>query len=288
LPVTRVLERRYRLDKLIGKGGMAAVYEARDMRLERRVAVKIMLGRAFGHPSLVRRFGREARAAARLAHRNIVRIYDFGALEGGGAYLVMERLEGVTLRAELDRVAVLSPADAGVWFDQILSGLAEAHEHGIVHRDLKPENVMAQEDDSGRVVKILDFGLAKAHADAGISGTLTVEGAVMGTAGYMSPEQILGREADQRSDLFSVGVMIVEALVGRRPFDGGNYAEVARAVLESDFRWPDRASEAEDLNAILQTCLAKEPARRFASAAALRRALIPALQVCPPLTGSAI
>jgi tRNA A-37 threonylcarbamoyl transferase component Bud32 len=281
LPVARTIDARYRLDRLIGKGGMAAVYEARDLRLDRLVAVKIVLGRAFGRPLLIRRFGREARAAARLNHPNIVSVFDFGRLEGEGAYLVMERVHGITLRAELDRARTLASAAAADWFDQMLDGLTAAHGHGIVHRDLKPENVMAQRDGSASpVVKILDFGLAKTRTvgETPDTGTLTIDGTVMGTSGYMSPEQILGRDVDARSDVFSVGVMVVEALTGRRPFRGETYAEVARAVVETDFRLPWMSAEARAIDDVLQRCLAKDPAQRFSSAAPLRAGLIPALR----------
>ena len=142
LPVVRTIDGKYRLEQLIGKGGMGAVYEARDLRLERSVAVKIMIGRTFGEERAVRRFQREARATARLNHPNVVSVYDYGAIEGGGAYLVMERIHGVTLRAEIDRLGALPVSVAGEWFEQVLDGLAAAQAQGIVHRDLKPENVM--------------------------------------------------------------------------------------------------------------------------------------------------
>ncbi len=162
LPVTRTIGDKYRLEQLIGRGGMGAVYEARDLGLGRQVAIKIMLGGGFGHETALRRFRREAQAVARLNHPNIVSLYDFGELEGGGAYLVMERLHGATLRAEMKRVGVFSPAETADWFEQILAGLAAAHEQGVVHRDLKPENILGGRRASGSlVVKILDFGLAK-------------------------------------------------------------------------------------------------------------------------------
>jgi len=132
LPVPRIIDGKYRLDRLIGRGGMGAVYEARDLRLGRDVAVKVMIGGQFGREAALRRFRREARAVARLNHPNIVALHDFGELEGGGAYLVMERIHGASLRAELRRAGSFKPADAAEWFDQVLDGLNAAHEHGVV------------------------------------------------------------------------------------------------------------------------------------------------------------
>jgi hypothetical protein len=285
LPVSRTIEGKYRLDRLIGKGGMGAVYEARDLRLNRSVAVKIMLGRAFGQQTALRRFHREARAAARLNHPNIVSIYDFGPLEGEGAFLVMERIDGVTMRAALQRATVFAPAEAADWFDQLLDGIAAAHAEGIVHRDLKPENVIGQRVGTRALaVKILDFGLAKIQAvDLQASEPLTVQGIIMGTLGYMSPEQLLGGEIDRTTDVFAVGVMLVETLTGRRPFNGETHAELSRAVLHDDFHLPRSTPETAALDALVQRCLAKDPHDRMASAAELRRELIPTLRACASL-----
>jgi eukaryotic-like serine/threonine-protein kinase len=261
---------------------MGAVYEARDLQLDRAVAVKILLGRDFGDPKALRRFHREARAAARLNHPNIVSVYDFGPVEGEGAYLVMERIYGITLRAVLERDRVLAPAPAADLFAQLLDGIAAAHAEGVVHRDLKPGNVIAQQAGAPAfMVKILDFGLAKLHsADRLSSETVTAPGAIMGTLGYMSPEQLLGGEVDHRADLFAIGVMLVEVLTGRRPFQGDNYGELSRAMLHDAFHLPRSTPEAVALDALLQRCLAKEARDRIGSAAELRRELIPALREC--------
>ena len=162
LPVERTIDGKYRLDRLIGKGGMGAVYEAADLRLARSVAVKIMLGRAFGDRQALRRFEREAQACARLTHPNIVIVYDYGAAGADGAYLVMELVQGHTLRHELKRRGHLPPAVAATWFEQICEGVAAAHQRSVVHRDLKPENVViAETATGGEILKVLDFGLAK-------------------------------------------------------------------------------------------------------------------------------
>jgi GAF domain-containing protein len=280
LPISRTVDGKYRLDRLIGRGGMGAVYEARDLRLDRVVAVKILLGRAFGQQTALRRFHREARTAARLNHPNIVRVYDYGPLEGEGAYLVMERLEGVTMRAMIAQTKRLAPRDAVAWFDPLLRGLAAAHGEGIVHRDLKPENVIGQRVGARALnVTILDFGLAKLHTtDLLASGTLTVHGAVMGTLGYMSPEQLLGDEVDHRTDIFAVGVMIVEALTGQRPFQGATPADISRAVLRETSHLQRETCEAAALDELVQRCLAKDRSNRLSSAEELRGGLIPMLR----------
>jgi hypothetical protein len=279
LPVARTVDQKYRLDRLLGKGGMGAVYEARDLRLDRVVAVKVLRGRAFGEQTALRRFRREARAAARLNHPRIVRVFDFGTLEGEGAYIVMERLDGPTLRMELERAKSLPLADVADWFDQILDGLAAAHDQGIVHRDLKPENVIGSRREGRLAVTILDFGLAKeAVTDALTTGPMTIEGAVMGTLGYMSPEQLLGREVDQRTDIFAVGVMVAEAMTGRRPFHAGAQAESSRAVLNYAYQLPITTPGERAIDAVLQRCLARDPSDRIGSASLLRQELIPTLR----------
>ncbi|HEY8459820.1 MAG TPA: serine/threonine-protein kinase, partial [Blastocatellia bacterium] len=251
-------------------------------QLDRTVAVKILLGRDFGDPKALRRFHREARAAARLNHPNIVSVYDFGSVEGEGAYLVMERIYGITLREVLDRDRALAPARAADLFAQLLDGVAAAHAEGIVHRDLKPGNVIAQQAGSAAfMVKILDFGLAKFDA-AGrpASETVTAPGDVMGTLGYMSPEQLLGGAVDHRADLFAIGVMLVETLTGRRPFQYDNYGELSRALLHDAFHLPRSTPESAALDAVIQRRLAKDARDRVSSAAELKRELIPALREC--------
>ena len=162
LPVERTVHGKYRLERVIGTGGMGAVYEASDLRLGRQVALKVLLARNFGNPSALRRFEREAQALARLRHPNIVTVHDCGSLGSEGAYLVMELLKGTTLRREIDRAGTLHPSVAAEWFDQILAGVAAAHAAGVIHRDLKPDNVIVTRDAQGQeVLKILDFGLAK-------------------------------------------------------------------------------------------------------------------------------
>jgi serine/threonine-protein kinase len=192
----------------------------------------------------------------------------------------MERLYGVTLRAELRRRGAVSPATLANWLDQVLDGLKAAHTSGIVHRDLKPENILiGQEHDR---VTILDFGLAKTRAILEHdTRSLTIDGVVMGTLGYMSPEQLTGLEVDERTDLFSLGVIVAEALTGQRPFSGTTYAEVLRNILHGTFELAGSDPATQRLKRVLERCLAKERTSRFASAALLQSELIPALRQCP-------
>lgn len=278
LPIARTIDGKYRLDRRLGRGGMGIVYEARDLRLERSVAVKILLGRAFGRQQALRRFRREARAAAQLNHPNIVAVYDYGALAGEGAYLVMERVRGTTLRAVLEREGTLSPAAAADWFEQMLDGIAAAHARGIVHRDLKPENVMGVRDQAGLTVKMLDLGLAKVRADQTASVTLTAEGAVMGTLGYMAPEQLLGSDVDERADVFSIGVMLVEALSGEKPLQGDTDAEVLRRITHGEPLLPESLQHPRELRDLLLRCLAPDPERRVQAARLLHAELVPLLR----------
>jgi eukaryotic-like serine/threonine-protein kinase len=166
----------------------------------------------------LRRFSREARALARLQHENIVLTHDFGVVEGEAAYLVMEFVAGSTLRAEIDSGGI-NANTAPVWFHQLLDGVKAAHAAGIVHRDLKPENVLIARPGSGReCVKIADFGVAKWLTPEPGSVSLTVPGTIVGGLHYMSPEQLAGQQVDRRSDIFSIGVMVFEALTGKIPF----------------------------------------------------------------------
>ncbi|MCA1815743.1 MAG: protein kinase, partial [Acidobacteria bacterium] len=291
LPVEREIEGRYRLERLIGKGGMGAVYEATHLKLRHRVAIKVLGGSMFGDAAALRRFEREARLLARLSqHPHIVAVHDYGELRTEGAFLVMDLIEGESLAAALRREKRLTPRRAADLFEQILDGLQAAHEAGIVHRDLKPDNVLVSRDAAGRPhARLLDFGLAKLNAGDGadsqpptVRDVVTTPGAVLGTFGYMPPEQLTGGRVDARSDLFSVGVMIVEALTGGRPFKGRTLHELLTNILHGTFHLRGDAPELLRLDAALGRCLAKEPAARFASAADARRELLPLLRDCPP------
>ena len=291
LPIERTLDGKYRLERALGRGGFGAVFEATDLRLQRRVAAKVMMGSLFGDATALRRFEREARAAAKIDHPSITRVHDYGAVGSGGAFLIMELVAGRTWRAALRPSGVIDPPRAAEWFRQLLDGLRFAHGLGIVHRDLKPENVMIVGDANGaggeegrqgvsrsEAIKIMDFGLAKV-LDTGTGATETVTaGGVMGTLGYMAPEVLTGEAVDERADLFAVGVMVVETLVGTRPFEGRTPQEVLTALLRSDYHLPGDSAETRALDAVVQRCIAKDPRDRYGSAAELSKDLIPALE----------
>jgi serine/threonine-protein kinase len=288
MPIERTLDGKYRLDRALGRGGFGAVYEAADLRLHRQVAAKVMMGSLFGDQNALRRFEREARAAAKIDHPNITRVHDYGTVGSGGAFLIMELIAGRTWRAELQRAGVIAPARAADWFRQLLNGLQFAHAMGIVHRDLKPENVMIVADAVGGAdaVKIMDFGLAKVM-DGGTSATETVTaaGMAMGTIGYMAPEALTGGLVDERADIFAIGVMMVETLTGARPFTGQTPEQIFASLLRNDYHLPGDSTEIRALDAIVQRCLAKDPRDRYGSAAEAARDLVPALSRCPGLGG---
>ena len=261
----------YEIVSPLGAGGMGEVYRAKDTRLGRDVAIKVLPEHLSRSPDARARFEREARAVAALSHPNILAIHDFG-IEADTAYAVTELLEGETLRVKLGDSA-LPLRKAVDHARQIASGLAAAHEKGIVHRDLKPDNVFVTRD--GRV-KILDFGLAKVgppEIGSPLTQSPTVErgtlpGTVMGTMGYMSPEQVRGAPADARSDLFAFGAILYEMLCGRRAFGGDTAADTMTAILREDP--PDLSAPGRTpplaLDRIVRHCLEKNPEERFQSA----------------------
>ena len=259
----------YEVHSQIGAGGMGEVYRAHDERLGREVAIKILPVSLSYNPDRLRRFVQEARAAAALNHPNILAVFQMGTYEGA-PYLVSELLEGITLREHLRRngLPMRKVMDYAV---QIVRGLAAAHDKGIVHRDLKPENLFVTKD--GRV-KILDFGLAKLTQAESNANTVRTEdqptkpGMVMGTAGYMAPEQVRGERADHRADIFAFGAVFYEMLTGKRAFQGTSTVETLGAILHND---PAAFSESTSapppaLQRIVYRCLEKDPGHRFRSA----------------------
>jgi serine/threonine protein kinase/Tol biopolymer transport system component len=259
----------YEVRSLLGAGGMGEVYRARDTRLGREVAVKILPAAFARDPDRLRRFEQEARAAGALNHPNVLAIYDVGRHDGA-PYLVCERLEGQTLRDRLPEGG-LPPPKAIEYAIQVARGLAAAHDKGIVHRDLKPENLFLTRDGH---VKILDFGLAKLTAldegptAAALSAPSTFTGAVMGTAGYMSPEQVRGLAVDHRSDIFAFGAVLYEMLTGRRAFAGASAVETLNAILKEEPP-PVQGTRGEipaGLDRLLAHCLEKRAEDRFQSA----------------------
>lgn len=217
--IGRLIDGRYQVRSRIARGGMATVYLATDLRLERRVAIKVMHGHLADDNEYKARFIQEARSAARLAHPNVVNVYDQGQ-DGETAYLVMEYLPGITLRDLLQEHRILTTTQAMDIMEAILSGLAAAHKNGIVHRDLKPENVLLADD--GRI-KIGDFGLARAATANTATGN-----ALLGTIAYLSPELVMRGVADTRSDIYAVGIMLYEMLAGEQPFKGEQAFQIAQ------------------------------------------------------------
>jgi hypothetical protein len=267
----------YEVLGLVGTGGMGEVYRARDERLGREVAIKVLPAESSADPDRLRRFEQEAKAAGALNHPNLVAVFDTGHHEGA-PYVVFELLEGVTLRQRLGS-GPLPGRRAVDYAVQIAQGLAAAHEKGIIHRDLKPENLFVTKD--GRV-KILDFGLAKlrpaldphAPREQGATvSTATGGGVVLGTVGYMSPEQVRGDPADHRSDIFSFGAVLYEMLSGTRPFCGETSAEVMTAILREDPPEVANADAPPGLERLVRRCLEKGPEERFQSARDLAFAL---------------
>ncbi len=264
----------YEIVGKLGEGGMGEVYRARDPRLDREVAIKVISADLARDPLAMSRFERYATSVAKLSHPNVLAIYDV-ALDGDPAFVVMELVDGETLRARLAR-GPIACRRAVTYAQQIAQGLAAAHARGIVHRDLKPENVMITRDDR---VKILDFGLAKpvdAMDPAATRGaSATQAGTVLGTMGYMAPEQVRGLAVDPRADLFAFGAVLYEMLSGRRAFAGATAADTMSAILTGDP--PDLDSAALEippgLDRVVRRCLEKAPELRFQSATDLAFAL---------------
>ena len=267
---------KYELLEEVGHGGMATVYRARDRRLGREVAVKIIHRHLRDNPEVATRFTSEARAVAKLRHPNIVEVYDVSDDEDRERYLVVELVRGTTLRKLLLERGHLPAEIAATIALAVADALHHAHQQGVIHRDVKPENVLVAEpsaDDSERasnpesLVKITDFGIAKILDAQGVTST----GQVLGSPAHMSPEQIEGGEVSARSDVFGLGVLLYECMVGELPFDGRNPAQVLRRVLDGTYLAADRARDTVGFrfSRILDRALAHAPLDRYESAAEL-------------------
>ncbi len=279
LETGQIVDGKYRIVRELGSGAMGAVYEGEQFRIKRRVAIKVMSPRICGDENAARRFEREAQAAGRIGSEHIIEVLDLGTLADGGLFLVMELLEGCTLRERLERSGRLRPEQIVPLMQQLLAGLEAAQRAGIIHRDLKPDNVFLCREHAGipDFVKLLDFGISKFGPlgnDAAMSMTRT--GAILGTPHYMSPEQARGaRDVDHRSDLYSVGVMMYQALSGQRPFQADTFNELVFKVgLETP---PPLESFVPELDpafaALVRRAMARAPSDRHQSAAELRDAL---------------
>ncbi|MGV0835364.1 protein kinase domain-containing protein [Mycolicibacterium thermoresistibile] len=261
--VGTVLDGRYRVDTLIATGGMSAVYRGLDLRLDRPVAVKVMDLRYAGDQQFLTRFQREARAVARLKDPGLVAVYDQGPGTPAGQppYLVMELVDGGTLRELLRERGPMPPHAAAAVLTPVLGGLAVAHSAGLVHRDIKPENVLISDDGE---VKIADFGLVRAVAEAKITSTSVI----LGTAAYLSPEQVATGDASPRSDVYAVGILTYELLTGDTPFTGDNPLAVAYQRMDNDVPAPSAAISGvpPQFDELVATATARNPADRYADA----------------------
>jgi serine/threonine-protein kinase len=255
--VGRVLDGRYAVEERLASGGMATVYRALDLRLDRVVAVKVMRAALADDDEFVARFIREAKAAARLSHPNVVAVYDQGA-DAGVVFLVMEYVAGRTVRALLAERGRLSPAQALHVLQPVLGALAAAHAAGIVHRDVKPENVLLAGDGT---VKVADFGLARAVQSATLTGTT---GLLIGTAAYLAPEQVERGAADPRSDVYAAGIVLYELLTGRPPYVSDNPLSVAYRHVHDDVPAPSRAVPGipKAVDALVRRATSRDPDRR--------------------------
>lgn len=267
---------RYQLIREVGRGAMGVVYEARDPDLNRTVAIKVLsVGQALvgsDRRQAIERFQREGRATAGLAHPNIVQVYDVGQQQGF-SFIVMELCEGTSLRDVLRFEQRISEPRVRLIAEQLLSALEAAHTHNVIHRDVKPENIIVSRGDQ---IKLMDFGIAKILSD----GTMTQAGQTLGSPAYMSPEQILGKPVDARSDIFSVGVVLYECLTGRKPFDGDSITSVAYKITAENP--PPMVGVSQLWQSIVMRALAKDPAARFQTASQVVTALQTGATVAPP------
>jgi serine/threonine-protein kinase len=281
-PPATVFAERYEIVREIARGGMADVYLANDSKLNRAVALKVLSPELSRDPSFVERFRREAQAAAGLNHPNIVGIYDWGQ-EHGTSFIVMEYVDGRTLRDMIHADGPIAPAQVADIGADIAAALSFAHENGVVHRDVKPGNVLIT---TAGQVKVTDFGIARA---GGSNDGLTRTGSVMGTATYFSPEQAQGLPVDGRSDVYSLGVVLYEMATGAPPFGGDSPVTVAYKHVREEIVPPSRhvPSIPRELERVILTCLAKEPADRYQSSDELRADLL-RFRRGQPVVGTAI
>jgi serine/threonine-protein kinase len=237
LEVGQLIEGKYRIVELIGEGGMGAVYLGENVRIQRKVAIKVLHGAYSSNVEVAQRFEREAQAAGRIGNDHILEVLDLGELPGGDRFMVMEYLDGETLAHRIKRLGRMSPQQVAPLARQMVAGLAAAHAAGIVHRDLKPENIFILKEKAGKkdYIKIIDFGISKFQPLGGDAMKMTRTGVVMGTPYYMAPEQASGsRDADARSDLYAIGVMLYEAVTGRVPFDAPTFNQLMFQIVLSE------------------------------------------------------
>lgn len=284
LSTGEIIEGKYRIVRIIGEGGMGAVYEGENTRIRRRVAIKVLHQGVAENQEAVQRFEREAQAAGRIGNDHILEVIDMGTLPSGDHFMVMEFLDGEPFAERIRRCGRMRPEEVAPLLIQALEGLRAAHDAGIIHRDLKPDNIFVLREKAGQkdFVKLIDFGISKfSQLGGGSEMKMTRTGTVMGTPYYMSPEQASGsREADHRSDLYAIGVILYEAVTGRVPFDAGTFNQLLFQIVLSD---PAPAQQVvPELDPGFANLIAKAMARdvdhRFQTAEELSQALSTWLQ----------
>lgn len=279
LNIGDVIDGKYRIVRLLGEGGMGAVFEGENTRIHRRVAIKVLHAGVASNEDAVARFEREAQAAGRIGSEHIVEVLDLGNLPGGDRYMVMEFLEGESLADRIQSRGRLSPQVTASILVDMLEGLRAAHDAGIIHRDLKPDNVFLLANRGGKkdFVKIVDFGISKFNVLGGNSEfSMTRTGAVMGTPYYMSPEQAKGnRDVDHRADLYAVGVILYECVAGEVPFNAETFNELLfKIVLEQPIPLLDKVPTCDPtFSMIVDKAMARDPATRFQTAGEFQAAL---------------
>lgn len=272
--VGRVIDGRYALEQRVGEGGMAYVYRATDRQTGNVVAIKVLMSKLANDAESVARLRREAQLATKLAHPNCCGLLSYGEASGL-PYLVMPFLEGETLATRENRVGPMAPEQAVPIIIQLCRGLQHAHDAGILHRDLKPENIMLVPDRGVERAVVMDFGLAKESLMGGDTGRLTATGIVLGTPEFMSPEQIRGKQIDQRSDIYAVGVLAFELLTGTLPFEGKNAQETMLNHLQGRPRRLRhiRGALPETLDHVIDRALKTDPTDRYRSMTEFAEAL---------------
>jgi len=281
--IGKLLDGRYRIESLLGSGGMGVVYRATHIHLDTQVAVKILNPELVANQSAIERFRREARAAGRINHPNAIQVTDFGVTAEKIVYLVMEIVCGPSLREVIQQERAIDYRRAVSLMDQVCAAVEAAHQSGVIHRDLKPDNILIQRLGSAEKVKVLDFGIAKLREQtpsAASNFTLTEKGTIIGTPQYMSPEQCRGEELDNHSDIYSLGIILYEMLSGRIPFDGGTPYEIIAKHLKDAPR-PVREmlpAVPESIERVVMRAIEKEPPLRQSSATELSTELRDAVE----------